>query len=238
MPPTIDIDEIVREVLARLRSDVATSPAMSNAAGPKPAQADGTTKTPHDTLELADRLVTLATLENRLTNIRHLRLRPGTVVTPSARDVLRGRQVSVSFTASAAAAATTLLLGVAELGAPQHKFNTSTVVAALAGDGINIEQLASTGLTSVVNELADHAARGGRPTLLLTSRTEAAVCLANRTRGVRAIGGRNGAELRRGMIEVAANFIALDPALGPAAIRQIVREFCTGWPRKVPACLT
>jgi len=239
MPPTIDIDEIVREVLARLRSDVANHREPVTAGSVKPTQTSNAPTTAPDTLELADRLVTLATLENRLTNIRHLVLRPGTVVTPSARDALRARQVSISFVASAAAAvATTLLLGVADIDASQNKFNVGSFVAALAADRIHVERLAATGLTSVVSELADHAARGGRPALLLTCRTEAAVCLANRTRGVRAVGGRNGTELRRAITDVAANFVALDPALGPAAMRQIVREFCGSWPRKVPAYLT
>ena len=104
-------------------------------------------------------------------------------------------------------ASVALIVGVAEIEGAKH-FDPATFVEALLRDGLAIERLASTGLTSVVRELADHAARGGRATVLLTTNPEAAACLANRWPGVRAVAGRDVASVRRAIPEVAANLLA------------------------------
>ncbi|HVU89678.1 MAG TPA: hypothetical protein VHD36_20280 [Pirellulales bacterium] len=182
--------------------------------------------------------MTLATLEHRLTGIRHVVLARGAVVTPSARDVFRERKITVSYTAGTKAAANVaIVLGVAELGEGERVKAAADFVETLARDGIAIERIAATGLASVIGELADHAARGGRPTVLLTSRPEAAACLANRFAGVRAVGGRDVATVRLAMFEVAANLLAFDPRVAPAAFRRLITEFRTGWPRRVPELL-
>ncbi len=160
-------------------------------------------------------------------------------MTPSARDVLRERKISISHKSAPnnAAAAATIVLGVAELGDTSSAQAADDFVAALARDGVTSERIAATGLASVVGELTGHAARGGRPTVLLTGRPEAAACLANRFAGVRAVGGRDVAAVRLAIVEVAANLLAFDPAAAPAAFRRLVAEFRTGWPRRVPELL-
>jgi hypothetical protein len=241
MSHQIDIDEIVREVLAQLRSDVPVKTLKTNKAphpvGPASPIKKTATETTHERLELTDRLVTLATLENRLSGIRHLVVRTGTVVTPSARDALRARSVQLSYAATVAAAVTTLVLGMADLGTNEKKDETAAFVEVLTREGLYVEQLAATGMASVVSELADHAARGGRATVLLTAHPEVAVCLANRYPGVRGVGGRDLSNVRRAIGDVAANFVALDPAVAPAAQRRLLKDYCTGWPRRVPAVL-
>jgi hypothetical protein len=218
MRDQIDIEQIVREVLAKLGTDVRPQPPLPSA----------------DRLELRDKLVTLATLENQLTGIRSLVLPRGAVVTPSARDELRVRRVQVSYAAGTSQPAVKLVLGVADLEQSAVNLDVASFADALARDFVAIERVAATGLAGVVAELADHAARGGRPALLLTGRPEAAACLANREHGVRAVGGRDPSGMKRAIVEVAANFLAVDAAMPPAVLRRIVQEFCAGWPRSVP----
>ncbi|HEY1602577.1 MAG TPA: hypothetical protein VGG64_23435 [Pirellulales bacterium] len=229
----VDIEQIVREVLAALHGRLANGqmPPTSNVtfngnSASKPQ--------PTDLLELTDRLVTLATLDNRLSGIRSLVLRRGAVVTPSARDLLRAKEVQVSFAAIAPRASVALVVGIAEASGAKM-FDSAAFVEALLRDGLPIERLAKTGLTSVVEELADHAARGGRPTVMLTARPEAAACLANRWSGVRAVAGRDVASIRRAIADVAANLVAVDPAGDPGGFRRVLQDYCAGWPRPVPA---
>ncbi len=237
MPHEVDIEQIVREVIAQLRSH---SPAVVTAT-PKQApalQATSAVAAPSitSTLEITDRLVTLATLENRLSAIGHVVLPRGAVVTPSARDLLRARGVQVSYaTAIARTATRSLVIGVAELSMPGTRFDLDGFLASIATESLPIERVATTGLATVTAELADHATRGGRAVVLLTSRPEAAVCLANRRSGVRAVAARDTVIASRGIAEVAANFLAIDPSSAPAAWRRLLVEYASGWPRTVPA---
>jgi hypothetical protein len=177
-------------------------------------------------------------LEHRLTGIRHVVLARGAVVTPSVRDVFRERKITVSYAAGAKPATNaTIVLGVAELGEKESAKAGTAFIEGLSRDGIAIERIATTGLANVVGELADHAARGGRPTVLLTSRPEASACLANRFSGVRAVGGRDAGALRLAVAEVAANLLAFDPVVAQAAFRRLVAEFRGDWPRSVPKLL-
>jgi len=72
-----EIERIVQEVIRRLTS----------------AGVQVTKLKP--TLELEDRLVTLASLEGRLEGIRQLVVLPKAVVTPSVRDELRDKKIEL-----------------------------------------------------------------------------------------------------------------------------------------------
>ena len=219
MPLEVDIDEIVRQVIAQLSGNAAAAPNVSDDAKQQAASPPTKPRPPTGQLEITERLVTLATLENRLTDVRHVVLRRGAVITPAARDVLRDRGIGLSYASVKNAVPTArLVLGVAELADSGNKAVAAAFVDALVRDGVAVERIAATGLASVVGELADHASRGGRPTVLLTSQPDAAVCLANRVPGVRAVGGRDVQALRRAMNDVAANLLALDPTGGASRI--------------------
>jgi len=218
MASALDIEEIVRAVLRQLQGE-------RKQAGAVPAL--------NRTLELTDKLVTLATLENRLSGIDQLALRAGAVVTPAALDELRSRGIEVVRVAAptaAAAARPTLTIGVADV--TSAACDVPALHASVVRSGCAVERIAETGLVSVTTELADHAAKGGRPVLLLTSRPAAAVCIANRHRGVRAVGGRDARGVLESIQEVAANFVAIDPAAFSAfELRRLVGEFCANWPQ-------
>jgi hypothetical protein len=221
MASAIDIDEIVRAVLRQLQGEP-----QGTIAAPAPNR----------TLELTDKLVTLATLENRLTGIDQLALRAGAVVTPAALDELRSRGIEVVRVVAPIAAAAvrpTLTIGVAEV--TNGACDVPALIAAFAKTGCAVERIAETGLTSVTAELTELSSKGGRPVVLLTSRPAAAVCIANRCRGVRAVGGRDSRGVLESILEVAANFVAIDPAsLSAFELRRLVTEFVANWPRALP----
>lgn len=240
-----DIDQIVREVLARLRDGDAKPAIVDGSAAAKPVEiAKNKSAAVADTtagrLELTERLVTLATLENRLQGIQHVVLRRGTVVTPSAHDLLRSRNIHTSHAvapAAGGAARAGLVLGIADLHDAAQSFDRATFLTSLGRERLNVERVAEAGTAAVVAELADHAARGGRATVLLTSEPEASACLANRSAGVRAVGGRDANALRQAITATAANFVAVDPTPAPQAVRRLLCDYYTGFPRAVPAML-
>ena len=76
----IDIEYIIREVIRRL-----------TAMGNEPSQNDG------GTVKLMERLVTMATLEGRLANMKRLVVAKKAVVTPLVKDELRKRKISLEY---------------------------------------------------------------------------------------------------------------------------------------------
>lgn len=225
MAGEIDVDEIVRAVLRQLPGG------PSHVEPPRNENESAANRT----LELTDKLVTLATLENRLTTIDRLALRAGAVVTPSALDELRAHGIAIARSAAvdgAKAARATLALGVADCDV---SCDVPALVAAIVATGCSVERIAQTGLAGVAAELADQAAGSGRLALLLTSRPAAAACLANRRRGVRAVAGKDSTHLREAIDDVAANLVAVDPAaLSAFELRRLASDFCAHWPRPLP----
>ena len=76
----IDVEYIIREVIRRLM-------AMGN----EPSHDDG------GTVKLTERLVTMATLEGRLANVKRLIVAKKAVVTPLVKDELRKRKIELEY---------------------------------------------------------------------------------------------------------------------------------------------
>lgn len=219
MSDAAKIERIVQAVLDRL----APAPVA-----PAPPPVSGAA------LTLASLVVTRKDVEGRLDGVQSLALAPRAVVTPSARDYLRERGVTLVRAAGAATPAAgrvSLSLGVAETAC-----NPAALLEALASQGVEIEQLARTGLANVVFELADQAALGGRSALLLTDDSPAALVLANRRRGVRAVAAGDPLAVGRAIASIGCNFLVVEPAgRGLFQLRQIVLAFVRGGPRACPA---
>jgi len=75
-----DVETIIREVIRRLL-------AMGN----EPSRDDG------GTVKLSERLVTMATLDGRLANIKRLIVAKKAVVTPLVKDELRKRKIELEY---------------------------------------------------------------------------------------------------------------------------------------------
>jgi ribose 5-phosphate isomerase RpiB len=214
-----DVDQIVREVLRRLEV-VAGAPRESNN---KP----NSQKDDPKELALAGRVISLADVDGRLSGIATVTLANGSVLTPAARDCLKEHGVTIQRRAAGSAkqsspAGHSLVLGVAEIN-----FNTANMVGYLAVHGIATQQLARTGLPTVVQEMCDSVALGGQRGVLLTAETVAGVCLANRRPGVRAAGASDTGAAATAMRSIAANLLVIDPAkTGAFQVQRIAEQLC------------
>jgi hypothetical protein len=197
------IDQVVREVLARLR--------------PAPQEAAAAV------LRLAAPLVAVDDVAGKLAGVRQLVVARETVVTPAVRDMLREAQVELVREASAASAAgqgLPLLLAVAELS-----YDVRPLEQMLARQGVAAVAAATSDLASAAARAGARAAANGRA-VVLSARPLVAACLANRTRGVRCAAARDHAAAVEALSGLAANVLAMDPRpLGLAQLARMVRMF-------------
>jgi hypothetical protein len=227
--PAPDVDEIVRSVLARLGTGQPTGAGSNVPAGPAgaPPAAPASKK-----LRIAGRVVSLADLPGGLDGASAVVVDAAAVVTPSVRDLLRHRGMGLEFAPRSAAPAPRLPLVV---GVAEARFSPDTLVHALDRRGVQVERVASTGLAGVVTELADLAARGGKLGLCITGRPAAAVCLANRHRGTRAVTETGPARVEAAVREAGANLLVLDPERwGLGDLHRAVIGFARGAPYGCP----
>ena len=232
-PGSAEIEQIVREVLARLdlRAD---QPRPSGGNSPAGIPAATTQTAPADSLTLAERVITADLLSRRLNGVRQVMLLAGAIVTPSAKDLLRERNIGWSFglatSTTAASAGRTLFVGVAD-----STFCPAALVRGLAKHGVQVQQVASAGLVPVTQELSEQVALSGSLALLLTASTAAAVCVANRRRGVRAIQAGTMEQLVAGIEAIGANLLILDPAATSYfQLQRTITRFCDPAPRNCP----
>jgi hypothetical protein len=229
----LDLEAIVREVLRRLENE----PAVANAPA-RPAIAHRATRVKSSlrlpasnsrpaacpaTLQIRQRVVTLAAVQDRLAGIRRLLVPPGAVVTPAVRDELRQRKIEIQVASppehSAGPASATLLLAV-ETPAPR------AMLDAIADEAGCVQQLESGGLAELVARLADAMRDQRLPAVLVTAEPAAALCLANRQSRIRAAWGTGPDAVRKASESIGANVLVLDTAApAGAALRTMIRQF-------------
>jgi hypothetical protein len=232
--PPIDVDAIVREVMARLETG-----ADGNQTTAKPRDGGGPTRKTAGSggsgeVALTARVVSLAELDGRLEGLKRLRVPAGAVLTPAVRDLLRQGNVAVEYgSGSADTARHTLVVGLAE-----SAYEPAALVRAAAQTGTSVEQLARTGLAGVVSEMCDLVASGGKLGLLLCGQPAAGLCLANRRPGVRAALAADRRSVTDALEQVAANMLVVQPASRNFSdLRQMVIEFVRPGPRSCPEYL-
>jgi len=203
MTIAVDVEHLVREVLARLAAETAARTAS--------VTTQGVSSTISTTLKLDDRVISATLLQGRLKGIKQLQIAAKAILTPAARDLLNQHRVELqrgtASTISPEATNSSLVLGVVETN-----FETSALLKALTNQKITVEQLARSGWKSVISELTTTVARDGRWGLLLTSAPAIALCAANRVSGVRACRGQSVAEVQHALKTFAANLLIVDPA--------------------------
>jgi len=227
----LDIDEIVRQVLAQLGLASPGQAAQRPPAAEPAAQANGeahAADADHGQLLVASRVVTLAELKDRLATVRKVVVAPRAIVTPAVRDELIrrkialvvGQQSSPSEKAPAAGHRRLVLMAVGSALEP------APLVAALQKDGIAVEVRRSDCLIRATGELADELRSGETLAVLATSYTAAALCLANRLAGVRAVLGADATTVERDTASVGANLLVVNSApLGTYPLKQLVSRF-------------
>jgi hypothetical protein len=219
LPGRADIERIAREVLAELSA----RSRQGNQVAPSGGE-----------LVVTNKVVSLAQLEGRLGDVTRLVAPRGAVFTPAARDELRKYQVAIASTVDGPINTTnrqSVMLGLAET-----EYCPASLVNLLSRDGVRIERAPQIGLIGVVDEICEQVAKGGQLGLLMTGQPAAALCLANRQRGVRASLGHNVRATADAVATIAVNLLVVDPAEKSLfELRQIVRTWLRGGRGNCPA---
>lgn len=212
------VERIVREVLARL-----------TAADKKPAKSE----TPDTSaINLVGRVISLADLKQLPADFREIQVSTNALITPAARDELRERVVQVVRSEQKSKAATTahstasLVIGTVEAATGARASVIDQAIAGLRKQKQQIEQLPRLPLAEQIDALVDPVVRGGRRGVLVTGEVSAALCLANRHGGVRAVLGTTRQNVRRDVERLAANLLVVDPvARSTFEVMQLIGEF-------------
>jgi len=229
----VDVSQIVREVVAEMeRRQRAAAAAPNNSAPPTRATATAVASPapsgadPRE-LVLCSRVVSLGQIADRLGRIRRLVVPPGAVVTPAARDALADRGIALVFASAAAPTADAAARLV--LVAARTTYSPIALGAALRAEGIEAESQTSDCLVRTIDSLAGRVRDGATLGVVLTPDVAAAVCLANRLQGIRAISASDPAVVVEAARAVGANVLAIDPrGRGMFQLKQTIVAFCRG----------
>lgn len=244
--PTINIDDVVREVLAQL--------GLAPAGGALPkgeAAADGASCSPSKSPSKASvvsplpparapakvaaggngefvvrsRVVALAELQDRLSGVRKLVVPPQAIVTPAVRDELRRRNIALVFGKKDAAMASTSAMRLV-LMVTHGALDPAGLVGGLTTEGIAVDAQTSDCLLRATDELAAELSKGETLGVLATPYVPAALCLTNRLAGIRAVIGLDARTVAADTASVGANLLVVNPAgLGLFQLRQLVIRF-------------
>ena len=221
-----DIDAIVREVLQRLEQLAS----QSRSEPPPPAAVPNAPRLDRQELRLADRVVTLATVDGRLRGIHRVVVSRTAVITPSVRDLLRRQDIALlrdEPTTPGGDSPVSLEIIAAEVDYDASRLTTRMPAAVWTS--------AAT-VPAAVACAAASARDKQRLTVLLTQRTTLALCLANRHRVLRAAWAENVEMVREVKRTIGANVLVVDPAaLTDNALQGLVDEFLQDAPHSCPS---
>jgi ribose 5-phosphate isomerase RpiB len=220
------IERIVGEVLARLGTAAAVRVDRPHS---QPSPASGSVSE----LKLDDKVVSAATLKDRLSGVQRLIVSARAVVTPSARDLLRENNVSLVRTLKSASVGA--LLALAGL---DSRFDTAGLVRVLQQRGTTVQPVESAEFNGAFETISRAINESGKLGVALTNQVATAVCVANRHRGVRAAAASNRGEIENIIHELGANLLVLDTARrGMLEIERMVVAFVASPQRDCPAPL-
>lgn len=245
---SIDVERVVREVMARLGPGLAEGArAGQSEAGrraPRPTASSGgprpsgppSAKAAGGQLAVAGPVVTMAELSGRLDGVRRLVVRPQAVITPSVRDELNRRNVTLVRDAGAPAPSSDgcrvvmMVLG--------SRFDPRPLTRALENEGVRIETRPADCLVAATDQLAEEVAKPNTLGVVVSTYPAVALCLANRQRGVRAVLGIDAGGVAGDAASVGANVLVVDPkAAGLFPMRQMISRFSKEGPWECPEVL-
>jgi len=177
-------------------------------------------------------------LRRNLNGHRELVLLPGTVITPLAADELRSLGIRVNRQGKSTA--TTDSKDVWGYAQEQPYALVGGVIKSLARDGLNLISLqpaAGKELATLAKAVADCVVRGEcQGGVMFCSDPGLACCVANKTKGLRAVAVMNVNQVTRALKSMGANLIAVELP-GPTffEIRQMLRCLCK--PSECPAAV-
>lgn len=219
--PHEQVDRLVRDAIRELRA-AAPAPAGASPVGPSAIVPAPLQQPEPGTAALNERIISLAALNGRLDGARRLIVPTNAIVTPAARDELRQRGVILERLSKPSAAEGAVASGGGDvwLAAADTGYSPLELVRALAQSGMAAQAIESrknsrpgrSELISAVAAICEKLTAGGARGILLTSRTAAASCLANRRRRIRAAVVFDAASLEEAVAELGANLLVLSPA--------------------------
>lgn len=204
------IEGIVREVLRRLTGS-ATLQASTPTVNPAclTTNSNSTTATDNSVFECQEKLIALETLRGKLGNVKTLRLKPKTIVTPSARDELRDRKINIVFDLNAGEhnehknGPSTILLGTT------CRSTGNKLKEQIGANGKQVQLHVDTSASQVAKTIGDGLSNG-IPGLIVTDRPHTAACIANRNGNVRAVVIRDQSELTDAKTDLNPNCVVLN----------------------------
>lgn len=237
-PSTIEIENIVREILAQLAAapkETKSDGGEKKSDGGRRAAESGGESTDNkqaSTVTVAARVVTMREIADRLPTMRRLVVSREAIVTPAVRDELlrRGIELSRADAAKSQPAAVRLVLMTSGTD-----FDPTALAATLVREGFGVECSASDCLIAATESLSTELKTANTLGVLLTAHAAAALCLANRIGGVRAIGGASAPVVAAASAAVGANLLAVDPRAGNFyQLKQMISEYARGGVRACP----
>jgi len=187
-------------------------------------------------LSFEGRVLALDALSGRLTGLRRVLIRPGTIVTPAVRDELQRRGIALEYVAATPALpADALRLVVVNA---LRGFQAGQLAPVLRSHGVLVEIVEHQCLIAATDQLAAELRKTNTLGLLLTRHVAAALCLANRHAGVRAVTAGDLPTMTAAVESVGANLLVLDAeALTGFQLKQMTTEFAGGKVRPCPEAL-
>lgn len=209
---SFDVEQIVREVMARLAGGASVSNVPAIATG-SPGE-----------LRLDGRLVTLETLNGRLKGVQRVVVPPRAIVTPAVRDRLRELGIALDVASSSEASAKSSALTL--IAWSDASIDLKALNNLLSADNIALKPCGCPDLPTAVGTISRAVTSSGRLGLIVTEATCAAICLANRKPGVQAVLGADTASVECAVRNLAANVLVVSPKAAPFVQKQLVAAFC------------
>jgi len=218
-------DAIVQAVLERLRvmnlsgirqagpASSAAATAAATSAEKEPAEKAPSTASSPGTLQLADRVVTMASLSGRLSGVQRLVVPARAVVTPAVRDRLRELRIALAFASPAqrsglaSQATASRRLYIHQSGT---RIDTTMLVTRLSAT-TRCESLVGCPVPQAARELAAVLTNESTYGLWITPSWAEAQGLANRSSNVRAVVASDLRMVREARRTWNANLLVLDP---------------------------
>ena len=247
-PPTKDeIQALVAEVIRRLRTgtmaaatagaakEAGSAAAMVVAASATTAPARlGPAPVAAGAVVIGEQVITLAAIERLPAGTTRVTIAPRAVVTPSARERAADLRIAIERgPAPGAVAAPVRPLLVARVDCPG---DASAAAARMARAVPGTQQLPATGMADVLATLTVQASRDAARGILLTGRPAVALILANRSRSLRAVTGRDVAAILAAATDTAANLLVVNPRdFSPGSLERLAIDFAKRSGDVVPA---
>lgn len=201
-----------------------------------PKSKNSTGRTVDGVFVAKERVITLASLADRLEGIKRIVAPAKGLVTPAARDLLKSKGIELEFAVSptpsesAGAKAKSLTLGISATS-----YSLAPLLASLARDGIQVERLPEGDMTRLPNQFEIAAERSGAPAAWLTDEPAVAACLANRRPRTRALVVSDAVQGLASARGIGANLLVVEPRRHAThLLRRLLGDFARSGPYSVP----